>query len=48
MQKDDYFYESDLLDEIIKPRDYKFNNKFGIPVRFHDYHKLKNSRILIL
>lgn len=41
MQKDDYFYESDLLEEIIKPRDYKFNNKFGIPVRFHDYHKLK-------
>jgi len=36
----DYFYESDLLDEEIKPRDYKFIRPFGIPVRYHDYENL--------
>tara|TARA_A100001015_G_C15041434_1_gene739913 strand:+ start:1705 stop:3951 length:2247 start_codon:yes stop_codon:yes gene_type:complete len=40
-QINDYFYESDLKEETIEPRNYKFKNIFGIPVRFHDYHKLK-------
>lgn len=38
--KGDYFFESDLTDEIIQPGIYKFSRPFGIPVRFHDYKKL--------
>ncbi len=33
----DFFYESDLKDEVIKAKDYSFNRPFGIPVRYHDY-----------
>jgi sialic acid synthase SpsE/sugar phosphate isomerase/epimerase len=36
----DYFYESDLQELEIKPRNYKFKRPFGIPVRYHDYKKL--------
>jgi N-acetylneuraminate synthase len=36
----DYFYESDLKDDEVVARDYKFNRPFGIPVRYHDYSKL--------
>lgn len=36
----DYFYESDLNDNVTKPRDYSFKRPFGIPVRYHDYEKL--------
>jgi N-acetylneuraminate synthase len=32
-----FFYESDLKDEVIKARNYSFNRPFGIPVRYHDY-----------
>lgn len=39
----DYFYEGDLTDKIILPRDYSFNRPFGIPVRYHDYAALSNK-----
>lgn len=31
------FYSTDLLDKLIKPRDYKFKRPMGLPVRFHDF-----------
>ena len=34
------FYESDLQEAEIKPRNYKFKRPFGIPVRYHDYKQL--------
>lgn len=40
MQVGDYFYESDLKDESVEARNYRFNRPFGIPVRYHDYGKL--------
>jgi N-acetylneuraminate synthase len=36
----DCFYESDLQEDEVKPRSYKFKRPFGIPVRYHDYKKL--------
>ena len=38
----DFFYEEDLTDNIIHPREYSFNRPFGIPVRFHDYTALSS------
>ncbi|MEX0633070.1 hypothetical protein M8494_17385 [Serratia ureilytica] len=42
-EKGGYFYESDLNDVAIEAKDYDFNRPFGIPVRYHDYGKLKNK-----
>jgi len=39
----DCFFDSDLADEIIEPRDYSFNRPFGIPVRYHDYKNLVSA-----
>ena len=40
----DYFYESDLSDKIIEPREvFAFNRPFGIPVRYHDYNELSKK-----
>ena len=36
----DFFYESDLKDEVIKAKNYNFSRPFGIPVRYHDYNTL--------
>lgn len=36
----DFLYESDLTDETIIPRKYKFNRPFGIPIRYHDFDTL--------
>ncbi len=43
ISKNDFFYLSDISHEIIKPRYYKFNNKFGVPVRYHDIDSLQNK-----
>jgi N-acetylneuraminate synthase len=37
----DYFFLSDLGEEQVKPRCYKFNRKWGIPVRYHDMEKMR-------
>jgi len=34
------FYPSDLSDELIQPRNFKFSRPWGIPVRFHDHLSL--------
>jgi N-acetylneuraminate synthase len=41
--KNDFFYNSDIADEIITSRNYRFNRPFGIPIRFHDYSKLSEK-----
>lgn len=35
--KGDFFFISDLEDEQIKPRHYKFSRPWGVPVRYHDF-----------
>jgi len=32
----DFFFESDLGQQQITPRPYRFRNRFGVPVRYHD------------
>jgi N-acetylneuraminate synthase len=39
----DYFFEGDLTDSVVLPRDYKFSRPFGIPVRYHDYEALSGQ-----
>lgn len=36
MQKGDFFYPSDVAENVVLPRSYKFDRPFGIPVRYHD------------
>lgn len=37
LAEEDFFYPSDLKDERIEPRDYKFHHPWGIPIRYHDF-----------
>lgn len=36
----DFFYPTDLQDEIIRPRAFSFKRPWGIPVRYHDWRQL--------
>lgn len=44
MNAEDFFYPSDLKNERIEPRRYKFTRPWGVPVRYHDFSDY-NSRI---
>ena len=37
MNTEDFFYNSDLEDQIAFSKDYRFNRPWGIPVRYHDF-----------
>src|SRR3546814_6295584 len=37
MRQEDFFYPSDLQDERIEPRAYRFSRPWGVPVRYHDF-----------
>lgn len=37
LAEEDFFYPSDLQDERIEPRAYKFQRPWGVPVRYHDF-----------
>ena len=39
MVAEDFFYPSDLSDERIEPRPYKFSRPWGVPVRYHDFQE---------
>jgi sialic acid synthase SpsE/sugar phosphate isomerase/epimerase len=39
MVVEDFFYPSDLSDERIEPRPYKFSRPWGVPVRYHDFQE---------
>lgn len=36
-QAGDFFFPSDLEDEVIQARSYHFNRPWGVPVRYHDF-----------
>ncbi len=36
---EDYFFKSDLIEEEIKIKKYKFKHPWGIPVRYHDFKR---------
>lgn len=47
--KNDFFYKSDILGKKYKPKEFKFNLQWGIPVRFHDYLALiKHTNVDLL
>jgi sialic acid synthase SpsE/sugar phosphate isomerase/epimerase len=39
MEKEDFFYSSDLNDARIEPRKYSFKRPWGVPVRYHDFEE---------
>lgn len=39
MIEEDFFYPSDLADERIEPRPYRFSRPWGVPVRYHDFQE---------
>ena len=44
MESEDFFFPSDLNDNVITPREYSFSRSWGIPVRYHDFREYE-SRI---
>jgi len=42
MDFEDYFFESDLKNENIINKDFKFKLPWGVPVRYHDFIKYNN------
>ena len=42
INKDDFFYESDIKKNSYSAKNYNFNRPFGIPVRFHDFESIIN------
>lgn len=44
LNAEDFFYPSDIKDERIEPRSYKFSRPWGVPVRYHDFQEY-NARI---
>ena len=39
MNFEDFFYDSDIEDNLITSKEYNFNRPWGIPVRYHDFQK---------
>lgn len=39
MAEEDFFYPSDLADQRIEPRHYRFSRPWGVPVRYHDFQE---------
>lgn len=39
MDFEDFFFESDIEDNLITSKKYKFKRPWGIPVRYHDFQK---------
>ena len=39
MDEEDFFFLSDLKDDRIEPRPYKFTRPWGVPVRYHDFRE---------
>ena len=44
MKIEDFFFDSDLNENIIEPKSYTFKRPWGLPVRYHDFHEY-NARI---
>jgi len=42
-KKGDYFFESDISQDLTIARNYKFKRPFGIPVRYHDFETLSSK-----
>jgi len=43
MSDEDFFYESDLREYRVEPKEYKFSRPWGVPVRFHDFQEYQQK-----
>ena len=43
MLEEDYFYMSDIQENRIEPRNYKFKRPWGVPVRYHDFSEYEQK-----
>lgn len=43
MKKGDMFFDSDIRGEAVRPRPYRFDRPWGIPVRYHDIRDLTKT-----
>ncbi|MDC1188003.1 N-acetylneuraminate synthase family protein [Gammaproteobacteria bacterium] len=43
MKEEDFFFPSDLNENRIEPKDYNFDHKWGVPVRYHDFSEYSNK-----
>lgn len=43
LEADDFFYATDISNEVSKPRDYSFSRPWGVPVRYHDYQQYASA-----
>lgn len=41
INNDDFFFDSDITGKLVSPSQYKFDHKWGIPVRFHDFQSFE-------
>ncbi|AWW73147.1 acetylneuraminic acid synthetase [Erythrobacter sp. KY5] len=48
MRAGDFFFPSDLDEEVAKARDYSFRRPFGVPVRYHDLAHMVDASSLDL
>jgi sialic acid synthase SpsE/sugar phosphate isomerase/epimerase len=44
MNTEDFFFDSDIKEESIEPKEYSFRRPWGVPVRYHDFQEY-SSRI---
>ena len=40
IEEGDFFYPSDLLDDSLEARSYRFKRPWGVPVRYHDFKSI--------
>ena len=43
IEKDTFFYHSDLQNIVVRKSNYSFDRPYGIPVRYHDFESLTSS-----
>ena len=43
MNEEDFFYESDISQTLIKPKSYLFTRPWGVPVRYHDFKSYRQA-----
>jgi len=43
MNSEDFFFDSDINNDSIEPKKYKFNRPWGVPVRYHDFQEYSSK-----
>ena len=43
MISEDFFFDSDINNDLIEPKKYQFNRPWGVPVRYHDFQEYSSK-----